>query len=67
MGLEKTCEFYDHSRCLLKNHYCDLDCDRGSMEVLEESTFLYENRFPGKKREGRDGENGLDLLSLPRP
>lgn len=67
MGLEKTCEFYDHSRCLLKNHYCDLDCDRGPLERLEENSLLYENKFPGKKREDQDGEKGLDFLPLLRP
>jgi len=32
MALEKSCEFYDHSRCLLKDNYCDLNCNRGSGE-----------------------------------
>lgn len=67
MGLEKNCEFYDHSRCLLKNQYCDLDCDRGSMGVLEENAVLYENRFPKKKREDQNGEKNLGFLSLPHP
>lgn len=67
MGLEKTCEFYDHSRCLLKGHYCDLDCDRESMGVLEEDSLLYEDKFSEKKREDRSEEKGLDFLSLPHP
>ncbi len=67
MGLEKTCEFYDHSRCLLKNHYCDLDCEQESMGALEENSLLYENGFPEKRGEDQSGENGLDFLSLPRP
>lgn len=67
MGLEKTCEFYDHSRCLIKNHYCDLDCDRGSMVELEEGGRLYEKRSPQKKREDPDGEKGLNFWLLPHP
>jgi len=43
MGLEKSCEFYDHSKCLLKNHYCDLHCNRLSHE---EEFDLYEKKSP---------------------
>ena len=67
MGLEKSCEFYDHSRCLLKNHYCDLDCDRGSTRELEENAVLYESKFPLKKREDQNGEKGLEFFSLSHP
>lgn len=30
MSLERSCKFYDHSRCLLSNQFCDLDCSRVS-------------------------------------
>jgi len=32
MSLERLCKFYDHSRCLLNNNFCDLDCSRLSDE-----------------------------------
>jgi hypothetical protein len=32
MSLEKMCKFYDHSKCLLNNNFCDLDCSRFSEE-----------------------------------
>ena len=32
MSLERLCKFYDHSKCLLSNNFCDLDCNRLSDE-----------------------------------
>jgi len=32
MSLERLCRFYDHSKCLLNNNFCDLDCSRFSDE-----------------------------------
>ncbi|MBM4341596.1 MAG: hypothetical protein FJ110_18880 [Deltaproteobacteria bacterium] len=32
MSLERLCQFYDHSKCLLNNNFCDLDCSRFSDE-----------------------------------
>ncbi len=32
MSLERLCKFYDHSKCLLNNNFCDLDCSRLSDE-----------------------------------
>ncbi len=28
MDLEKTCKFYQDSKCILEGGYCDLDCNR---------------------------------------
>lgn len=30
MSSEKSCKFYDHSKCLLNNNFCDLDCSQFS-------------------------------------
>lgn len=32
MALEKLCKFYNHSKCLLNNNFCDLDCSQFSEE-----------------------------------
>lgn len=32
MSLKRICKFYDHSKCLLTNNFCDLDCSRFSDE-----------------------------------
>ena len=32
MSFKRVCKFYDHSRCLLNNNFCDLDCTRISDE-----------------------------------
>jgi hypothetical protein len=32
MTLERLCKFYDHSKCLLNNNFCELDCNRLSDE-----------------------------------
>ena len=28
MSFEKSCKFYQDSKCILKGGYCDLDCNR---------------------------------------
>jgi hypothetical protein len=28
MSLEKSCKFYQDSKCILEGGYCDLDCNR---------------------------------------
>jgi len=28
MSLEKSCKFYQDSKCILEGDYCDLDCNR---------------------------------------
>jgi len=32
MSLERLCKFYDHSKCLINNNFCDLDCSQLSDE-----------------------------------
>ncbi|MBM4277580.1 MAG: hypothetical protein FJ130_06785 [Deltaproteobacteria bacterium] len=32
ISLERLCKFYDHSKCLIHNNFCDLDCSRLSDE-----------------------------------
>ncbi len=32
MSLKRLCKFYDHSKCLLNNNFCDLDCSQLSDE-----------------------------------
>lgn len=28
MMFERSCKFYENSRCILEGRYCDLDCNR---------------------------------------
>jgi len=32
MSLKRLCKFYDHSKCLINNNFCDLDCSQLSDE-----------------------------------
>lgn len=60
MDLEKSCEFYDHSRCLLKNNYCDLNCSRVSID--EKIEFYEEDVLKKSRGEERNGDFGWEEI-----
>ncbi|MGQ9508018.1 MAG: hypothetical protein ACUVTN_01315 [Thermodesulfobacteriota bacterium] len=60
MGLEKSCEFYDHSRCLLKNNYCDLNCSRVSID--EKIEFYEEDVLKKSRGEEKNGDFGCEEI-----
>ena len=61
MSFEKSCEFYENSKCLLNSSYCDLNCGRLSSQ--EEFGF-YEKSSPVNKWENEELDKEIQRVEL---